>query len=112
MAGNNGTSADVGDFYARALSRAERVRLARARKVEGIDEEIALLRVKLRDLVEKHPDKLDLLFKGVNLLLRAVTTRYRLSPKAEDDLSKSITGVLQGIGNALGLEDSNGNERA
>ena len=32
-------------FYAEALSAAERMRLPKARNVEGIDEEIALLRV-------------------------------------------------------------------
>jgi hypothetical protein len=112
MGGNNGIPSDVKDFYSRALSKAERVRLAKARQVEGIDQEIALLRLKLRQLVEKHPDKLDLLFKGVNLLLRAVATRYRLSPRAEDDLSKSITGVLQGVGHALGLEEGNGRKGA
>lgn len=102
----------VQDFYARALSRAERVRLARARRVQGVDEEIALLRLKLQELVGKHPDKLELLFKGMNLLLRAVSTRYRLSPQAEEDLAKSIVGVLQGIGSALGLERADGNQEA
>ena len=112
MAKSSKAPSGVKDFYARALSRAERLRLAKAWEVEGIDEEIALLRLKLQDLVAKHPDKLDLLFKGVNLLLRAVSTRYRLSPQAEEDLSKSIAGVVQGIGNALGLEEGNGNKGA
>lgn len=112
MGRNNGVPSDVKDFYARALSKAARVRLAKARKMEGVDQEIALLRLKLQELVSKHPDKLDLLFKGVNLLLRAVTTKYKLSPRAEDDLSKSIVGVLQGVGNALGLEEGNGSKGA
>ena len=60
------------DFYSNALSRAERIRYSRAQEVEGIDEEIALLRMKLSLLLEEHPDKVDLLFKGVNLLLKAV----------------------------------------
>lgn len=96
------------DFYANALSRAERMRYSRAREVEGIDEEIALLRMKLRYLLEEHPDKVDLLFKGVNLLLRAVATRYKLSPKASDDLYQSIVGVLNGIGRELLPEGVNG----
>jgi len=112
MGRDNNAPPDVQDFYARALSKAERLRLAKARKVEGVDQEIALLRMKLQELVAKHPDKLELLFKGVNLLLRAVSARYRLSPRAEEDLARSITGVLQGVGSALGLEEGNGNKGA
>ena len=112
MGRNNDAPPDVHDFYARALSRAQRLRLAKARKVEGVDQEIALLRMKLQELVAKHPDKLELLFKGVNLLLRAVSARYRLSPRAEEDLARSIAGVLQGVGSALGLEEGNGNKGA
>ena len=100
------------DFYALTLSKAERLQLSRARDVEGVDEEIALLRMKLQQLVEEHPDKVELLFKGVNLLLRAVVTRYKLSPKASDDLYQSIVGVLNGIGRELWPEEANGTEGA
>ena len=98
------------EFYAEALSKAERLRLSKARKVEGVDEEIALLRMKLHQLLEEHPDKVDLLFKGVNLLLRAVVARYRLSPKAGDDLYQSIVGVLNGVGRELWPEGIDGVE--
>ncbi len=103
---------DPKEFYADALSRADRVRLSKARELEGIDEEIALLRMKLRQLLEEHPDKVDLLFKGVNLLQRAVVSRYKLSPKAGDDLYQSIVGVLNGIGRELWPEGANGVEEA
>ena len=36
------------DFYEEALSQAERVRLSQAKQIQGLDEEIALLRVRLR----------------------------------------------------------------
>ena len=97
-------------FYSRALSRAERLRLAEARELQGLDEEIALLRLKLQQLAQEHPERLELLFKGVGLLVRAVSTRYKLSPSSQEDLAASITGVLKGIGGALGLEERNGSE--
>ncbi len=96
------------EFYAKVLSRSERIRLSKARQVEGIDEEIALLRVKLMQLVEEHPEQVDLLYKGVNLLMRAVATRYKLSPKAGDDLYQSIVGVLNGVGRELWPGEANG----
>lgn len=95
-------------FYAQVLSQAEQVRLDEAQNLEGLDEEIALLRVRLADLASQHPEKVELLLKGVGVLLRAVATKYRLSPKAEEDLYQSVLGVLRGIGGALWPEGFNG----
>jgi len=102
------TKAKAKSFYARALSQAEQVLLAEAREVEGLDEEIALLRVRLSQLVSQEPENLELLVKGVGMLVRAVSTRYRLSPRAEKDLYASVLGVLRGIGGALSLEGFDG----
>ncbi|MBI2872965.1 MAG: hypothetical protein HYY00_07255 [Chloroflexi bacterium] len=91
-------------FYGETLSRAERMRLARARQVQGLDDEIALLRVRIARLAQEEPEKTDLLLKGVRLLVQAVATRYRLSPQAQDDLAGNIAAVLRDIGGAFQLE--------
>ena len=88
-------------FYASALKEAEKLRLPAARSIEGLDEEIALLRVRLRTLVEENPENVELLLKGMAMLIRAVSSQYRLSNKAEDDLYQNMLGVLRGIGGAL-----------
>jgi len=95
-------------FYAQALSQAERLLLDNAREVEGLDEEIALLRVRLSSLAAQEPENLELLVKGIGMLVRAVSAKYRLSKQAEHDLYDSVLGVLRGIGGALGLEGFNG----
>ena len=94
-------AASASGFYSSALSRAERMRLPKARMAEGLDEEVALLRVRLHSLAQEHPDQLDLLLKGVNALVRAVAMKYKLSDKPAEDLSRNIMGVLKGIGVAL-----------
>lgn len=88
-------------FYAAALSEAERLLLPEARGIEGLDEEIALLRVRLHTALREHPENLPLLVKGMELLVKAVAARYRLSKRAEADLYQSVLGVLKGIGEAL-----------
>lgn len=95
-------------FYAQALTHAERVRLGKARRVQGLDEEIALLRVRLAHLAAEHPDKTELLLKGINTLIRAVAAKYRLSPKAEEDLYQSVLGVVRGLGGVLWPEGKDG----
>ena len=91
-----------GDFYSSALSRAERVRLAQARDMEGsLDEEIALLRLRLRRAAQERPEDLELLLKGVNTLVRAVSARYKLSGQEKDELMDHIIGVIRGVGGEL-----------
>lgn len=89
------------DFYADALSEAERLRLPKARLVAGLDEELALLRVRLFRAAQEHPERLELLLKGVNALVRLAAMRYRLSEQPAQELAKSIEGVLRGVGGAL-----------
>lgn len=94
-------------FYEEALSQAEQVALSRARDVDGLDEEIALLRVRLRSLADE-PENLASFLKGMELLVKAVGARYRLSKKSEEDLMQSVMGVLEGMGAAMLGEASNG----
>lgn len=101
MPGRNKSASSASGFYSSALSRAERMRLSDARAAEGLDEEIALLRVRLHRVAQEQPEQFDLLLKGVHALVRAVSTKYRLSEKPAEDLSKSVIAVLEGIGGAL-----------
>ena len=95
------TAARVRDFYAAALTDAERLHLADARRVDGLDEEIALLRVRLRSALEERPEDFDLLRDGIALLVRAVATQYRLSPKARKDLADRMAAVLNSVGDQI-----------
>ena len=101
------TEISARDFYADVLSEASRARLEKARELEGINEEIALLRVKLRDVMAENPNKTELMYKGIDMLMKAVATRYKLSPKSKDDLNDSIVGVINGIGRELWPEGGN-----
>ncbi|HXG42479.1 MAG TPA: hypothetical protein VNL95_07135 [Dehalococcoidia bacterium] len=92
----------LSSFYAEALSEAERLELEEAREVEGLDEEIAVLRVRLKRALQEHPQDLALIAKGVDMLVRAVAARYRLSPKARRDLADNLAGIIEGIDNLLG----------
>ena len=88
-------------FYAQALSEAERVLLPEAREIEGLDEEIALLRVKLASALEEHPDDMPLVLRAVDMLVKTVAVRYRLSKKSQENLAEAIDGVLKEVGGAL-----------
>jgi len=88
-------------FYEQALSEAERILIPEAREMEGLDDEIALLRVKLSTALAEQPDNMPLMMRGVELLVKAVAAKYRLSKKSQDNLAEAIDGVLKEIGAAL-----------
>ncbi|HXF50097.1 MAG TPA: hypothetical protein VNM43_00235 [Dehalococcoidia bacterium] len=92
---------DAANFYAGVLDRAERARLEDAAAIEGLDDEVALLRVRLRTAIEQRPEDYALMLKGIALLVRAVAARYRLSPKSRRDLAESLAATIEQIGAAL-----------
>ena len=90
-------------FYSRALDEAEKLELEEASHVEGIDEEIALLRVKLRELLEEQPERVDLHFEAANIIARLVRTRYQITREQKKSLKEAIQKVLTEVAVPLGV---------
>ena len=90
-------------FYSRALDEAEKLELEEASHVEGIDEEIALLRVKLRELLEEQPERIDLHFEAANIIARLVKTRYQITKEQKKSLKEAIQKVLTEVAVPLGV---------
>jgi hypothetical protein len=90
-------------FYSRALTEAEKLEMEEASYVEGIDQEITLLRIKLRDLVENEPDRIDLHLEAANTIARLVRTRYQISKEQKNSLKEAITKVLTEVAGPLGI---------
>jgi len=90
-------------FYSRALDEAEKLELEEASHVEGIDEEIALLRVKLRELLEEQPERVDLHFEAANIVARLVRTRYQITREQKKSLKEAIQKVLTEVALPLGV---------
>ena len=103
-AGRRKAAPGEGGLYAAALSEAERVMLSQARGINGVDEELAVLRVKLATLLQNQPENMTLLLRSIEVLVRTLAVRYRLSERAKDDLYENVLGVLRGIGGVMGLD--------
>ena len=91
-------------FYSRVLSKAEQLEVAEAEGIEGLDGEIAVLRFKLRELLEKHPDRIDLQMQAAGTLARLIHTRYQITPEEKKNLKEAITTVLKEVAIPLGLK--------
>ncbi len=93
-------------FYDAVLSEAEGPDLDEARRVEGLDQEVALLRLRLRYALSDHPQDFKLLHNGVRLLVQALLARHRLSPKQADNLGEAAANLLEEFGEVLREADN------
>ncbi|MFC1961778.1 hypothetical protein ACFLWN_01850 [Chloroflexota bacterium] len=91
------------NFYARVMDEAEQLDFELAAGVNGIDDEIALLRVKIKSLVGDDPKNLRLLVEATNALERLIRTRYRISKEQRKGLKEAIGNVLRDVAIPLGL---------
>ena len=91
-------------FYARVLDEAERLDFELASGVEGIDDEIALLRVKIKSaLAGGDPKDLKHLVDATNALERLIRTRYKITREQRKGLKEAIGNVLRDIALPLGI---------
>ncbi len=90
-------------FYSKVLDEAERLDFELAAGVEGIDDEIALLRVKIKSLLEHDPENIKLIMQATNTLARLVRTRYNISREDNEGLKEAIGNVLRDVALPLGI---------
>ena len=89
-------------YYARG-SRSEQEALAieEAYEVEGLGDEIAMLRARLRNAANAENVNLPMVLKGLEVLTKAVAIQYRLSPKARKDLTDNLAVILNRFGDLI-----------
>jgi hypothetical protein len=54
--------------------------LRAAARVEGLDEEIALIRGRLHKFADAHEDDIETVLKCVQMIVRAIAQRHRMQP--------------------------------
>ena len=82
-------------FYERALVASDRDLVDEARKVEGIDDEVALLRLQILRLLEEQSDDPAALQSGIRLLVQALSARHRLSGREAANMTEATANVLE-----------------
>ena len=90
-------------FYSIVLDEAEQLDFELASGVEGIDDEIALLRVKIKSILEKDPGNIGLIMQATNALARLVRTRYNITREQKKGLKEAIGNVLRDVALPLGI---------
>jgi len=91
-------------FYSKALDEAEKLQLEEAQGIDGLDEEIAILRIKLRSLIQTAPENIELQLDAANTIARLVRTRYNITKEQKRSLKEAIAKVLTEIAVPLGVK--------
>ncbi len=91
-------------FYSRVFDEAERLDFTFAVGIEGIDEEIALLRLEIKKAISGGDERnLMLLVKAAGALEKLVRTRYQISATQHKGLKDAIGNVVKDVLVPLGV---------
>ncbi len=90
-------------LYSKALDEAEQIDFELAAGVNGIDDEIALLRVKIKSILASDSENIKLIMQATSTLSRLVKTRYNISKEQKKGLKEAIGNVLKDIALPLGI---------
>jgi len=99
---NSGKGSHRG-FYSRVLEEAEKLELDEAHRSEGVDDEIALLRLELKKSLHDHPEEIDLHLRAANTIARLVKIKYQISKEQKNSLKDAIARVLTEVALPLGI---------
>jgi hypothetical protein len=91
-------------FYSQVLSEKQKAQLEQARELEGLDEEIAILRLKLLSLITDYPDRVDLQMIAASTIARLLRTKHSISGGHHKSLKEAVTKVFTDIAVPLGVK--------
>ena len=94
-------------FYSKKLDETEKAEHRLALEIEGLDYEIALMRVKLQSLIAHDPGNIPLITQAANSLTRLLTAKHTISQNdgksKQAALQQACNNVFASFG--LNLED-------
>jgi hypothetical protein len=97
-------NARIHGFYSKVMDAAERRNLTVANDIDGIDNEIAVLRVKIRNVLAKEPGNIKLIMAAITTLAGLLKARAALNKDQKKSLKESMGNMLQEIAAQIGAQ--------
>ena len=92
------------DYYAKILAKTEQLDIKSASGVEGIDEEIALLRHEIKKAISGGDERnLLLLVKAASALEKLLRTRHQITSAQRKGLKEAVANVIRDVLVPLGV---------
>jgi hypothetical protein len=90
-------------YYSDVLDSDQLREYEEAINVEGLDEEIALMRVKIKSICEKDSENLKLLTLAINALVKMIIVKYGIDKNDKKTLVETVGNIFKNYGFALGI---------
>ena len=90
-------------FYSNALNEVEKLELEQAVGVEGIDAEVALLRVKLKRVLEKDPQNIKLIMQAANMIAKLLKASEKMTPKQKKKVEEAVDNSITDVAHPMGF---------
>jgi len=91
-------------FYSKTLTESEQTEFEKAAGIEGIDEEIALIRLEIKKALTGGDDtNLKIIIRATNALEKLIRTRYQITATQRQGLKQAISNVIKDIIIPLGI---------
>ena len=95
----------MGHYYAsRQQDLQSRRRLGRAAKVQGVDQELAVLRWRLDEFLVQDDKNDSLILKTIELIVRAYAAKIRASGDSSESAELGIENILRDASRKFGLK--------
>ena len=91
-------------FYSRVITKTEKRDLKRADDMKGIDQEINLLRVRLKSILLNDPENNHLILQATTTLAHLLRTKHYLGNTDETSLREIIENVLTELALPFGVD--------
>ena len=91
-------------LYRRNLGEKTAKAFDRALKIKSIDQELALLRVRVNSLLADDPHNSPLILKAIELVIRAYAAKARASGDPSAPTEEGIDNMLRGASEKFGLK--------
>ena len=91
-------------YYGSTMPREQRKVLKEANMVKDLEQEIELLRFRLRGLLVNKPEKDYLVFKAIELIIRAYAAKNRVSKDSPEDAAEGVATLFKDVALELGMD--------
>jgi hypothetical protein len=91
------------NFYEQIQNEVKYDDFETAKSFDGIDNEITLLRIKIKTMLQNEPDNFRLLMAMFKTLTQMVKARYSMNKDQETSAGEAIKNIMRDIGTPLGI---------
>jgi hypothetical protein len=84
-------------FYSKVMNAAEKRDMIIAQGINGVDDEVALLRVKIKEVIENDPENIKLLLEATRTLAGLLKDRLNINKGQQSGFKAGLEKVIKEV---------------